>query len=920
MGSVPNCIIFHFDLLNSLFFFAKEPIIELSLFVSMRRFTVTSLIFIMTVSLLNAKEGDGQDVIGTANLTHELMRFAGNIHQFNSIFPQEKVYIQFDNTSYYTGETIWFKAFVVNASTLQKAQSKVLYVDLISPTGELLKQQKLKIVAGQADGSFPLLDGSTEQAREKRGVLEYPSGFYEIRAYTNYMLNFGEETVFSRVFAVYEKPKKEGNYYAENPTIKIQWSDVSEIRPKTENLRRINCEFYPEGGHLVIGVPNRVAFKVTDETGFGVDASGILDDTDITFRTVHDGMGCFTFTPTGHKSTVTITVDGKSRTFALPRFEESGLILRADAYGNEDYLLRVDCTPDLIDKTLGIAVTCRGELVDFHTIVTTSHSVEQLLIMSGIPEGVCQVYLFGADGNIYASRSIYHHSGRLTSPSIEVIADKENYEPFDKVALNFNLKDGLGNPFRDRFCLSVRDVRGQGNALADDLRTSMLLSSDLKGFIEHPSWYFDSDDPDRNIALDLLMLVQGWERYDWQTMTGQKEFDGKHRVEENLTVNGWIMNSSGKKPMDSIVVNAALIPNDKTLTEVYSYKTDSSGYFGFDLGPDFYDKAQFQISAQPKRKRLIGPDARIVFDRSLFPAIRAYKPQELVFTELQSTIKNNGRKDVDVEYEDIITVLKKENVFVLPEVDIEEQRMYVDYFTFKAYDVVKDVEIEMDHGDYSTDLLGYLLEKGYSVSIEWDDELLETIIKFINGYDPFFYIHNGNMYLDHGVYENPIALESMDVKSIIIFDRPMWMSDVIMQCPLYSSSYQFQSLMEELLQSDGVTAISDFMSKRKLLVDILIKEPGELSTRDDIFNINKRTTTVDGYSRPYAFYSPEYPDGPIPGDADYRRTLYWNPNVITDEDGHARVEFYNNSFTRKFTINAAGITASGIPYILNEIW
>ena len=75
----------------------------------------------MTVSLLNAKEGDGQDVIGTANLTHELMRFAGNIHQFNSIFPQEKVYIQFDNTSYYTGETIWFKAFVVNASTDRKS-------------------------------------------------------------------------------------------------------------------------------------------------------------------------------------------------------------------------------------------------------------------------------------------------------------------------------------------------------------------------------------------------------------------------------------------------------------------------------------------------------------------------------------------------------------------------------------------------------------------------------------------------------------------------------------------------------------------------------------------------------------------------------------------------------------------------------
>ena len=90
-----------------------------------------------------------------------LMKFAGNIHQFNSLFPQEKVYIQFDNTSYYTGETIWFKAFVTNASTLGRAQSKILYVDLLSPTGVLLKQEKLKIVAFQDDVSFVLMDGAS---------------------------------------------------------------------------------------------------------------------------------------------------------------------------------------------------------------------------------------------------------------------------------------------------------------------------------------------------------------------------------------------------------------------------------------------------------------------------------------------------------------------------------------------------------------------------------------------------------------------------------------------------------------------------------------------------------------------------------------------------------------------------------------
>ena len=107
---------------------------------------------------------------------------------------------------------------------------------------------------------------------------------------------------------------------------------------------------------------------------------------------------------------------------------------------------------------------------------------------------------------------------------------------------------------------------------------------------------------------------------------------------------------------------------------------------------------------------------------------------------------------------------------------------------------------------------------------------------------------------------------------------------------------------------------------RFYLVDVQIKEDRKLLFYDEIRNLGRRTTTVKGFTRPVQFYSPEYPDGPIEGSPDYRRTLYWNPNVITDEDGHARVEFYNNSFTRKFTINAAGITASGIPYILQQNW
>ncbi len=830
-----------------------------------------------------------------------LMKFAGNIHQFNSLFPQEKVYIQFDNTSYYTGETIWFKAFVTNASTLGRAQSKILYVDLLSPTGVLLKQEKLKIVAGQADGSFVLMDGSTAQAREKRGVVDYPSGFYEVRAYTSYMLNFSNEILFSRVLAVYDPPKEEGNFYESSPVITIKRSETSEFRPKSEKLRNINASFYPEGGHLIIGKPCRVAFKVIDDTGFGVEATGKVEGKDITFSTVHNGMGYFTFTPQEKRNSVEITVGGTSRSFNLPQAEPLGFAMTVDPLDSDSITVKVDGAEGMSGITLGVALTCRGELMDFGTLESGATPSERIIPLHGVPEGVCRIYLFDKNGILYSSRSFYHRSKVIKAPVLEMSADKETYQPFEKITLNFTLND-KGNPFRDRFCLSVRDSRTQNNVYTDDLRTSMLLSSDLKGFIEHPAWYFDSDAPERDQALDLLCLVQGWERYDWDIMTGQKDFSERYRMEESLTLNGWILSSSGRKKLEGVEVNASLVPQDKTLTEIYSYTTDTTGYFGFDIGAEFYDKAKFSISANTDKKPLIGTSARIRIDRPASPAIRPYNVGELVFTGVKGTgYKRKGWKEEEEE-NPYPTVINIETGYLLPDVDIDEDRMYIDYFTFSAYDVTNDVEIELDKGDYTTDLMGYLIDKGYEVIAS------DTSIESINGFEPFFYIHDNKKYLYQGPYETPAVIDTKDIKSVIVFDRPMFMMNILQQCPLY------QDYLSESIQ---MLYGEDLINHRLLLVDVQMKEPNEISTREDRFNINKRITTVDGYSRPYSFYSPEYPQGPVFGDVDYRRTLYWNPNVITDENGKAQVEFYNNSITRRFDVEAAGITSAGVPYILD---
>lgn len=870
--------------------------------------------------------------VHSGEVADALVRYAGNVHQFSSIFPQEKVFIQFDNTAYYAGETIWFKAYVVNAADNHRAESKVLYVDLLSPGGVVLKQQKLKIVAGQCDGSFPLLDASTSQARELRGVLPYPSGFYEVRAYTMNMLNFNQEAIFSRVLPVYEKPKKEGGYYDEKPYMKLHKETVEQYRPKTSEDAELNAGFFPEGGRMVVGKTNRVAFKVWGSDGTGIDAEVRPEGMNETIRTEHDGMGVFEFTPTGRNNSVTVTANGRTRRFSLPNADNEGYALRAD---KKDNTLEVEIsgTEGMTADTLGLAVTCRDGLAYFSCISQENHHA-MVSVPLDFNEGVCRLVLFDRNGNILASRYFYNHSDQ-PAPVLDFEPDQESYRPFDKIKLDFTLKDGAGNPFRDRFCLSVRDSRGSGNMSSGDLRSTLLLSSDLKGFVNNPDWYFESDDEEHSHALDLLTMVQGWERYEWDTMSGQKEFKELHRRENGLTINGWILSPSGNKPLADVKVMAALVPPDKTQTEKFDCITDSTGYFGLDIS-DFYDIARLTIHTTESRKRkIVGTSSRILFERSMTPGPRPYFVPE---TTLRNIIANNRKvagKPQEEAYDDNMPEIIWDNIgYLLPDVEINDRRKYIDFHTFKAFNVGQDVEMELDKAEFSGDVLGYLMDKGYELSVAADSNGLGNILLDIsgsdedvafqladtsklNGINTFWYVHNKERCLYQGIFCPPWAIDTKDVNSLMIYDRVMPLTSVMTLTPLFTEGFKHH--VDVVSQSNIVENTDPLVPTRNYyLVDLEVKDDYYLSSRKELMEIGKRVTTFTGYSSPYQFFSPEYPDGPIVGDVDYRRTIYWEPNVVTDAQGHASIEFYNNSQSSSFCVSGTGLTASGQPYVLES--
>ena len=453
---------------------------------------------------------------------------------------QEKVYLHLDNTSYYKGDTIWYKSYLVRADSLTYSDmSRILYVELLSPDGLVVKRESIIVSPnGYSDGNFVLQDSLY-------------SGFYEIRAYTRWMLNFcvtehpyGRKdreyfynkemardffrkfgTVYSRVFPVYERPDSAGDYahkYIVN-------------RPKTriEKELKANLEvrFYPEGGHLLAGTRCSVAFEAVNEEGEHVDISGLvtINDNSQIIRTEHQGRGQFFLTvPEGKEAEASFVYHGKTYYFDLPKAERAGCALHVETSPQSTTAdIALQGLPT--DRDYGVAVLCRGMLKSFQTIRGNGRiTIDQ----TQLPTGVNDLLVFDETGNLLADRLFFvnHHDYDLNP--ITVSGMLSEYQPFDSISLKFQAPPGTGP-----ISISVRDGAYEDPTYdTGNIVTDLLLSSELKGFIAYPDYYFESDDETHQRALDLLMMVQGWRRYDYNEITSNTPL--RYQPEKTMTIEG----------------------------------------------------------------------------------------------------------------------------------------------------------------------------------------------------------------------------------------------------------------------------------------------------------------------------------------------------------------------------------------------
>lgn len=894
---------------------------------------------------------------------------------------QEKVYVHLDNNCYFLGDTIWYKAYVVRADDLNYTDmSRILYVELLNADGLLVERQNLIISSkGFGAGNFCLDDSLY-------------TGYYEIRAYTRWMLNFNVsehrfsrqdrlsfystqmakdyyrlwDGLYSRVFPVYAAPEEPGDF-----TYKRIYTRPKQ-RITKQKKQSLEAEFFPEGGNLIKGVPCSVAFELTDQLGQAVKLSGVVkagDQEVASISTTYMGRGQFTVTPTDKRLEAYFTYGDKEYSFKLPKAEDEGVALIMEGTN----IVNLSSVNLPTDRKYGLSVLCRGVLQHFQEL-TFDASGKARIELPSLPTGVNDITVFDTYGQVLADRLVFVNNHDYGDNVVNIESGKKvNYAPYEHISLGLKC-EGVSQP--TLMSISVRDTRTDDPSYdTGDMMTDLLLGSELKGFVANAAYYFESDDDAHKEALDLLMKVQGWRKYKWKELSDTLYNYRRYTPEQTLTVEGGVYKVPSINPVDPAEMvywkegqgltgrssedddeeeeeetesdtyevdpfDASDITNtdgdtDTSISNIefgdisdvnihlegnhgglrkevlleaeisvgkesagLVQKTDNGGHFLFQI-PPFYGYGYLKMKAYNEKDsvkmNMASRSDKHALDETAFPDY--YVKRDLFYPMF--TTKYNYYQDHAPDYvppaidEDELSELSMENEdHLLQNIDVKGRRKgrrAIDYskpaYAVDAYSIYNEItDRGLSYGVYDmrtfpVQVCKYLFgNMGRHVSFN------------VNGrYDSYTYYRN------YAPNSNDPSL-TLDNKNVQAFYNNLLL----------------KRLKEVRVFTDYEPRNEDStMEHSKELADVVVEfKSFEDNASQPTFR--DRHILIQGIFSPMEFYNPDYSNKELPEvPTDYRRTLYWNPNAVTDEEGRFNASFYNNSKETRIKISAAGITGDG---------
>ncbi len=496
------------------------------------------------------------------NYSPQQIELAERLNSLANNAAPEIAYVQTNKDIYETEEDLWFKVYMLNSQSLVPSLlSNTVYIQLLNEENkQAVWQEKYEIQNGFANGRV-YLDSNL------------PEGEYLIAAFTPNSF-FGDKTKFYAVKRI---------KVVTDITTRKEILDI----PVPDKANSIQFSTFPEGGNLVSGIQSNVAYKAVNRDGEPVDNKGVLfEDTIpiVEFKSRYAGMGSFIFTPANDKKYfIRLSEPAIDSTFLLPEIFSSGIMMQLVRRDKESLSFKVTQSPEHNDDDIYLRIQSRGVV---YGIAKTKLNRELILKAptAGLPQGIAEFTLFNSRLEPVAERVVYINMDRKLNITSEL--SKEIYPTRGKSLLKITVKDEKGQPVMANLCVSIFDNVFQNPCDSNNIFSYVYLSSQLKGRIYNPAYYFNSKNKDRDESLDLLMITQGWRRYVWNE-TNLKKLSDVHQQVIYDGIKGGVYYPNRKKKIIKdptfVVVFSPDIDKKSSLVPA-----DSTGLF---IVPQYYLKA-----------------------------------------------------------------------------------------------------------------------------------------------------------------------------------------------------------------------------------------------------------------------------------------------------------------------------------------
>lgn len=759
-----------------------------------------------------------------------------NIAETN--FPQEKVYVQTDRSVYAGGETVWFKAYIT-ADNMSSPLCKTLYAELITDKGTVLQRRTMPIVLAGAASDFVLPD-SLNDAR------------LYIRAYTQWMLNFDSSLLC--VKPIYVIPKK--------AAVKKNASPVYSLT------------VFPEGGDLVENIESFIAFKAVDQDGIPVNVKGdIINNQNkkvTSFSSVHDGMGSFVLTPVTGETYKAVWKDknGKPHETALPAAKKQGVVIHTSIIDNKlNFTLhRPEQAEEAFTRFTIIAQMHQRIMYGATINLTQKTTVTAPLDTDSIPDGILQITVLNGQMQPVAERLVF-----VNNNSYSFITDLHMAEQNMNKRARSVLQIDVGGKLLSNVSVAVTDadINPVGKN-EENIYSGLLLTSDLKGLVYNPAYYFSGDDDSVKQHLDLVMMTNGWRRFTWQKMIAGDWPLIKYQPDDHLSIQGKVVGLSRtvlyNRPLTAILKTKSGKP------DYYSIPINDKGEF-FQQGFYFFDTAQVYYQLSNDKDKTLTSTGSFSFTNSFIKAPLLSKEQVASFSQPEKSDTATISKNINLaalrrsEESSLSKTKVLDEVKVITQKRSLKEKMDKDYTSgfFSGGDAYTFVLEEDPTSQAAQGVLQYLQGKVPGLQISTNGGSSASW----RGTNTSFYLNE--MSVDLGMLQ---TITMTDVALIKVF-RP----------PFMGGSGGAGGAVA-IYTKKGASANSSFTGLP--------------------------STTVYGYSAIRQFYSPDYSveSGPA---KDYRVTLYWNPQIYFDKNmRRITLPFYNNDNCKKLRVIVEGINENGV--------